>query len=130
MMADESPDGATARAVAQERGITHLLARDGVDYPSMYRYLATGAAATPRAIAGTFCGRLSTVPYAELPGWVGARDEAISDCAWLWRLQDGGYARERHLTHMFPVGLAVSAAAGTAGAEGTAGTAARGGASR
>lgn len=103
MMADESADGEVALAVARERGITHLLAKDDMSFAAMYRYLATGVPATTDAIGRTFCGRLSAPPYAGRPGWVGGRDEELSEYATLWRLDNGTYAREKHFTHVFPV---------------------------
>ena len=104
LLADVSPDAGTAKALARERGLTHLVSVVRSTYPELYLYIADGIADPAYAAAHTLDGRLTHPPFADLPAWLSV-DEPLTKIGqgdYIFKTPSG-YAKERLQYQVFAI---------------------------
>ena len=104
LLADASPNAEPARAIARERGITHVVSVRGSTYPELYLYVANGLADPRYAALHTLDGRLTHPPFTNRPSWISI-DEPLSKIGqgdYVFKTPSG-YAKERLQYQVFSV---------------------------
>lgn len=69
LLADASPDAAQARAIARDRGLTHIVTLHRSAYPALYHYVATGIDDPAYSARHTLDGWLTYPSPSNRPAW-------------------------------------------------------------
>jgi hypothetical protein len=106
LLADPSPNAQKARAIAQERGLTHLVSVIHSSYPEIYYFVASGDDNPVYAALHTLDGWLTYAPFTNRPSWT-AIDEPLSQIgqgSYVFKTPSG-YAKEKLQYQVFSIRL-------------------------